>query len=114
MVFVTFKAARFNALRSRMVALLADQNSGQKNIGPFLARARFGMAGFAGHEAMLIVIEDCILEPAHGNVGFHHRGQLSGRTCGERMTLLAGLPPEELLGLRNPRVHPLLRRVDAR
>lgn len=113
-VFVTFKTPRFNALRSRMVALPAGANSGQKNIGCFLTRARFGMAGFAGHEAMLFVIEDCMLEPAHGNIGFHHHRWLSGRTCGERMALLTGFRPEELLGLRNPRVHPLLRRVDAR
>lgn len=97
-----------------MMALPAGANSGQKKIGCFLARARFGMAGFAGHEAMLIVIEDCMPEPTHGNGGFHHHRQLSGRTGGERMALLAGFRPEELLGLRNPRVHPLLRRVDAR
>ena len=63
---------------------------------------------------MLIVIEHGMPEPAHGNVGFRHHRQWSGRACGERMTLLAGFRPEELLGFGDSRVHPLLGSVDAR
>src|SRR5579862_1112548 len=76
-VIVTFKAARLGAIGSRMVALTADANSWQKNVGCLLARARFRVTGFAGHEAMLIVIEGSVLKPAHRDIGFRHRWQLS-------------------------------------
>ena len=97
--------------RLAVVALLASLDTGEQNVCRFLTGERVSVAGFAVYADVSVVTEDGVWQPDGLDAGRSHLWQSGEATwigLGEleRVTLLAGLVPEQTFRILGPQLDP--------
>src|SRR6266436_1310881 len=80
------------------MAFLAGRDAGEENILGLVTRRHLCMARFAGHHPMRIMAEFRMRHPSRGNVRLRNLWKRPSRSD-QRVALLAGLAPEQVLRL---------------
>ena len=70
MVSMAFEAAGLRRLLAGVVAAFAGLNAREQNVSGLLAFRRVRMAFETFQELMVLVVENCVREPAQRDIGF--------------------------------------------
>ncbi len=106
-VGVAFEAAGFGVVWSGCVTGFAARKRWNEDVAGFFAGECARMAADAREASVGVVIETRVGHPSLGEIGFGNVGQRSSLHGLQRVTLFAGLAPEEFFGVGRAFEHPL-------